>query len=295
MTGYLGKLRTGLVAAAAALVVSASAVAASGEVNPSAQRIVSIGGTITEVLYALGAQDRIVAVDSTSTYPAETRAKPDIGYMRALSAEGILAQEPDLILAEEGAGPPPVIEILEASKIPMVTVPTPPEGSAIGRKIRDIGAAVGLVEEAEALAGKTEAELSALAGDVAKIAGPRKRVLFVLSLANGRVMAGGADTEAAAIIEMAGGINAAPGISGYKPMADEAVIAARPDVVLVMTRGNHELTADDVFALPALQATPAAQTKALVSLDGLLLLGFGPRTPEAAREVMDRLYPDGGN
>lgn len=295
MTGYLGKLRTGLVAAAAALVVSASAVAASGEANPSAQRIVSIGGTITEVLYALGAQDRIVAVDSTSTYPAETRAKPDIGYMRALSAEGILAQEPDLILAEEGAGPPPVIEILEASKIPMVTVPTPPEGSAIGRKIRDIGAAVGLVEEAEALAGKTEAELSALAGDVAKIAGPRKRVLFVLSLANGRVMAGGADTEAAAIIEMAGGINAAPGISGYKPMADEAVIAARPDVVLVMTRGNHELTADDVFALPALQATPAAQTKALVSLDGLLLLGFGPRTPEAAREVMERLYPDGGN
>lgn len=295
MTGYLGKLRTGLVAAAAALVVSASAVSASGEANPSAQRIVSIGGTITEVLYALGAQDRIVAVDSTSTYPAETRAKPDIGYMRALSAEGILAQEPDLILAEEGAGPPPVIEILEASKIPMVTVPTPPEGSAIGRKIRDIGAAVGLVEEAEALAGKTEAELSALAGDVAKIAGPRKRVLFVLSLANGRVMAGGADTEAAAIIEMAGGINAAPGISGYKPMADEAVIAARPDVVLVMTRGNHELTADDVFALPALQATPAAQAKALVSLDGLLLLGFGPRTPEAAREVMERLYPDGGN
>ena len=295
MTGYLGKLRTGLVAAAAVLVVSASAVAASGEANPSAQRIVSIGGTITEVLYALGAQDRIVAVDSTSTYPAETRAKPDIGYMRALSAEGILAQEPDLILAEEGAGPPPVIEILEASKIPMVTVPTPPEGSAIGRKIRDIGAAVGLVEEAEALAGKTEAELSALAGDVAKIAGPRKRVLFVLSLANGRVMAGGADTEAAAIIEMAGGINAAPGISGYKPMADEAVIAARPDVVLVMTRGNHELTADDVFALPALQATPAAQAKALVSLDGLLLLGFGPRTPEAAREVMERLYPDGGN
>ncbi|MGW9229298.1 heme/hemin ABC transporter substrate-binding protein [Pseudorhizobium sp. NPDC055634] len=295
MTGYLGKLRTGLVAAAAALVVSASAVSASGEANPSAQRIVSIGGTITEVLYALGAQDRIVAVDSTSTYPAETRAKPDIGYMRALSAEGILAQEPDLILAEEGAGPPPVIEILEASKIPMVTVPTPPEGSAIGRKIRDIGAAVGLVEEAEALAGKTEAELSALAGDVAKIAGPRKRVLFVLSLANGRVMAGGADTEAAAIIEMAGGINAAPGISGYKPMADEAVIAARPDVVLVMTRGNHELTANDVFALPALQATPAAQAKALVSLDGLLLLGFGPRTPEAAREVMERLYPDGGN
>jgi ABC-type hemin transport system, periplasmic component len=295
MTGYLGTLRTGFVAAAAALVISASPVAAASEGNPSAQRIVSIGGTITEILYALGAQDRVVAVDSTSTYPSDAMSKPDIGYMRALSAEGILAQQPDLILAEEGSGPPPVLEILNASEIAMVTVPTPPEGAAIGKKIRDVGTAVGLVAEAEALAAKTEADLKALAGDVAKIAEPRKRVLFVLSLANGRVMAGGADTEAAAIIEMAGGINAAPGISGYKPLSDEAVIAAKPDVILAMTRGNHELTPEDVFVLPSLQTSPAAQNKALVSLDGLLLLGFGPRTPEAARELSKRLYPGGTN
>ncbi len=295
MTAYLGMLRTDLVAAAAALLLSALPAMAASADNSSAQRIVSIGGTITEILYALGAQDRIVAVDSTSTHPSDATAKPDIGYMRALSAEGILAQEPDLILAEEGSGPPPVIEILKASDIAMVTVPTPPEGAAIGKKIRDVGAAVGLAAEAEALAVKTEADLEALSEDVAKIAEPRKRVLFVLSLANGRVMAGGADTEAAAIIEMAGGINAAPGIAGYKPLSDEAVIAARPDVILAMTRGNHEMKPEDVFVLPSLQTSPAAQSKALVSLDGLLLLGFGPRTPEAARELSKRLYPGGTN
>lgn len=288
-------LRTGFVAAAAALVISAFPVSAASEGNPSAQRIVSIGGTITEVLYALGAQDRVVAVDSTSTYPTEAMSKPDIGYMRALSAEGILAQEPDLILAEEGSGPPPVLEILNASKIAMVTVPTPPKGGEIGQKIRAIGAAVGLDKEAEALAAKTQAELDALAQDVASIAAPRKRVLFVLSLANGRVMAGGADTEAAAIIEMAGGINAAPDISGYKPLSDEAVIAAKPDVILAMTRGDYELKPEEVFAVLALQTSPAAQTKAVISLDGLLLLGFGPRTPEAARAVMKALYPGGTN
>nr|CAD6409165.1 hemin ABC transporter substrate-binding protein [Rhizobium sp. Q54] len=295
MTAYLGMLRTGFVAAAAALVISASPAPAAGEGNPSAQRIVSIGGTVTEILYALGAQDRIVAVDSTSTYPSDALSKPDIGYMRALSAEGILAQEPDLILAEEGSGPPPVIEILKASRIAMATVPTPPDGAAIGRKIRDVGAAVGLAAEADAVAVKTEADLKALAEDVATIPEPRKRVLFVLSLANGRVMAGGADTEAAAIIEMAGGINAASGISGYKPLSDEAVLAAKPDVILAMRRGNHELKPEDVFVLPSLQTSPAAQNKALVSLDGLLLLGFGPRTPEAARELSRRLYPDGDN
>lgn len=259
--------------------------------NPAATRIVSIGGTITEILYALGAEDRIVARDSTSLYPRAALAKPDVGYLRALSAEGILGQRPDLILMEEGAGPPPVIEILKASEVPMVIVPTPPEAGKIGRKIRDVGAAVGLVDKAEALALETEAELKALAADVAKISGPKKKVLFVLSATNNRIMAGGADTEAGAVIEMAGGINAAPTINGYKPLSDEAVIAAAPDVVLSMQRGNHSANPDEIFALPSMQTVPAAADKALISMDGLLLLGFGPRTPQAARLLAARIYP----
>jgi iron complex transport system substrate-binding protein len=292
---FSGSFKGRLVIAAAVGLLMASAASAADEGNPSAQRIVSIGGTITEILYALGAQDRIAAVDSTSGYPSEAGSKPDVGYMRALSAEGILAQKPDLILTEEGSGPPPVLDILKASSIPMVTVATPPQGDAIGQKIRDIGTAVGLATEADALADKTESELKALSQDVAKIPEPRKRVLFVLSLANGRIMAGGADTEAAEIIRMAGGINAAPEITGYKPLSDEAVIAAKPDVILTMTRGNHQTSAEEVFALPAFQTTPAAADKALISMDGLLLLGFGPRTPEATRELSRQLYAGGTN
>lgn len=259
--------------------------------NQDAKRIISIGGTITEILYDLGAQDRIVARDSTSLYPAGANSKPDVGYMRALSAEGILGQKPDLILMEEGSGPPPVIEILKASEVPMVIIPTPPEADKIGQKIRDVGAAVGLSDKADTLAVKTEADLKALANDVAKIKAEKKKVLFVLSLSNGRIMAGGADTEAGAVIEMAGGINAAPTINGYKPLSDEAVIAAGPDVILSMARGDHSIKPEQVFALPSMQTTPAAENKALVSMDGLLLLGFGPRTPEAARALAAQLYP----
>ncbi|HEV7435684.1 MAG TPA: ABC transporter substrate-binding protein [Pseudorhizobium sp.] len=259
--------------------------------NPAAQRIVSVGGTVTEILYALGAQDRIVAVDSTSSYPAEATSKPDVGYMRQLSAEGILAQEPDLILAEDGAGPPPVLDILRSSKVPMVRVPTPASADGIQQKIRAVGAAVGLAEQAEALAAKTGEDLAAITKEVAGIGKPKRRVLFVLSLSNGRVMASGSGTEAAAIIEMAGGVNAVSDVSGYKPLTDEAVIAARPDVVLSMMRGDHKLTAEDVFSLPALQATPAAADKALITMDGLFLLGFGPRTPDAVRTLASQLYP----
>lgn len=259
--------------------------------NPEAKRIVSVGGTITEILYDLGAQDRIVARDSTSFFPAEANSKPDVGYMRALSAEGILGQKPDLILMEEGSGPPPVLDILKASEVPMVVIPTPPKADKIGQKIRDVGAAVGLADKAEALAAKTEADLKNVEADVAKIPGEKKKVLFVLSVSNGRLIAGGADTEAGAIIEMAGGINAAPTVNGYKPMSDEAIIAAAPDAVLTMSRGDHSVTPEQMFALPSMQTTPAAANKTLVSMDGLLLLGFGPRTPEAARALAAKLYP----
>ncbi|WP_377296547.1 hemin ABC transporter substrate-binding protein [Rhizobium sp. SGZ-381] len=285
-------LKTGFLALLLAAPLPGAAAFASDGQNPKAQRIVSIGGTVTEILYALGAEDRIVAVDSTSSYPPGTRGKADVGYMRALSAEGILGKTPDLILTEDGAGPPDALSILKASEIPVVTIDTPPEGSAIAKKIRDVGHAVGLDEKAAVLADKTDRDLKALSETVAKLPEKRKRVLFVLSLAGGRIMAGGKETEAAAIIEMAGGINAADGISGYKPLTDEAVIGARPDVILVMQSGNHGVKPDEVFALPAFQSTPAAATRSLIQMDGLLLLGFGPRTPEAGRALAAHLYPE---
>lgn len=284
-------LRSLLHAAAFAAVLVPCLANASDKGNVDAKRIVSVGGTITEILYALGAEERIIARDSTSTYPESALKLPDVGYMRALSAEGVLGLKPDLMLVEDGSGPPDTLAILKASEVPMVMIPTPPQGSAIARKIEDVGAAVGLDAKAKELAAKVDADLAALAKDVAAVGEKKKRVLFVLSMTNGRIMAGGNDTEAGAIIELAGGVNAATGISGYKPLTDEAVIAAAPDVIVTMQRGNHKITAEEAFALPALATTPAAATKSIVSMDGLLLLGFGPRTPQAGRELASILYP----
>lgn len=281
---------------AAALLLAggfASAPALAETRHPEAQRIITLGGTVTEILYALGAADRIIARDSTSYYPDEVNAKPDVGYMRALSPEGIFAQKPDLILAEDGAGPADAIAVLKAGQVPFVTVDTPPLGDAIAKKIRDTGAAVGLEEKADTLANEVTASLEKLKAEIAAIhPEQKKRVLFVLSLVNGRVTAAGSDTEAGALIEMAGGINAAASVSGYKPLSEEAVIAAAPDLVLVMARGQHQMQADDIFSLPSFQTTPAAATKSFLSMDGLYVVGFGPRTPAAARELAVALYPD---
>ena len=117
------------------------------------------------------------------------------------------------------------------------------------------------------------------------------RVLFVLSLQNGRPMVGGRGTAADAMIRLAGGANAADAIDGYKPMTDEGIIAAAPDVILKMNNGNMVGAPDDIFSLPAFAATPAAANRALIAMDGLYLLGFGLRSPDAVRDLMAALYP----
>jgi iron complex transport system substrate-binding protein len=262
-------------------------------VAKDAQRIVAIGGTVTEIIYALGEGDRVVAVDTTSLYPPEATAKPDIGYVRQVSAEGVLSQRPDLIIAEAGAGPVDSINILKASGLSFVSIPSPPETSAIPDKIRAIGQAIGRAEKAEALATSVEASLKAIEDKVKASTGPKKKVLFALSLANGRVMAAGSESSADAVIRLAGGENAVSTISGYKPLTDEAVIAAAPDVILVMSGGAQHLTAEKAFELPALAATPAGANKAFLTMDGLYLLGLGPRAADAARDLNAMLYPEG--
>ncbi|WP_250954096.1 ABC transporter substrate-binding protein [Rhizobium sp. CG5] len=286
-----GALSLGITTLAGATLLAAVPTLAQGP-YPDARRIVSIGGTVTEILYALGAGDRIVAIDTTSTYPQAVTSKPNVGYMRQLSAEGILAQKPDLILAESGAGPVEAMAILDASGTPVVSIPAPPSPDGIAPKIEAVGAAVGKPQEAAALAHSVTDRLAALKADIDGIAEPKKRVLFVLSFANGRVMAAGSATAADAMIALAGGVNAAGDAHGYKPMSDEALIAAAPDVVLVMDHAAMHVTAEQAFAVPALKSSPAGQTGAFIAMEGLYLLGLGPRTADAARDLAAKLYPE---
>lgn len=259
-----------------------------------AQRVLTLGGSITEIAVALGAQDRLIARDTTSTFPPEITSLPDVGYFRALSPEGVLALNPDLILSEDGAGPPEALDILQAAGIPFISTgqDTTPEG--LIAKINVVARALDLPEEGKALAARTAAGLAEAKARAATVQTPR-RVLFILSLQGGRIMAGGEGSSAESIIALAGGINAATGFDGYKQITDEAVIAAAPDVILMMDReGDLAIANDDVLSHPALSQTPAAKSGAILRMDGLLLLGFGPRTPQAAAELHALLYPSAG-
>lgn len=257
--------------------------------NPA--RIVSIGGAITEILYALGFEDRLAGVDATSLFPpAALRDKPNVGYWRQLSPEGVLGLNPSLVLAMQGSGPKEAIEVLEAAKVPLVMVPETFSEQGLLDKIALVGRAMDAAPRAECLTRAVAGDLAQLRDLRGKVAKP-VRVMFVMSLLNGRVLAAGKKTAANEIVQLAGAVNAIDGFEGYKPINDEAIIAARPDVVLSIGRGKDSVEADAVFAHPALALTPAAASKAFISMEGLYLLGFGPRTAAAARDLSVKLYP----
>lgn len=259
-------------------------------------RVLAIGGSVTETVFALGQGDRLVARDSTSSYPVQAQALPDVGYMRALSAEGVLSVAPDLILAEDGAGPPETIALLAQAGIPMRTVPQGFDAGGLPAKITAIAAALGVPEAVAPVLAGLEADLARLAEARAGIDRPR-RVMFILSAQGGRIMAAGQDNGADAMIRLAGAENAVQGFTGYKPLTDEAINVANPDAIVMMTRGaarsDHDAPDAELLAMPAISTTAAARAGAVIRMDGLYLLGFGPRTGQAALDLHRAIYGAG--
>lgn len=256
-------------------------------------RLVAIGGSITEIVYALGEQGRLVARDSTSVYPQEALALPDVGYMRQLSPEGVMSVKPTAILALQGSGPREAIDVLKKASVAYIEVPETFDRAGILDKITVVGKALGVEDKAASLAatvGKDIETAESLTRDLAE----RKRVLFVLSFQGGRFMAAGRNNAADGIITMAGAVNVLDEFEGYKAVSDEAIIAARPDVILMMDRGggDHTVVNAEILAHPAVATTPAGQAKRLIRMDGSYLLGFGPRTASAIRDLTVALYGD---
>jgi iron complex transport system substrate-binding protein len=210
--------------------------------------------------------------------------------MRQLSAEGVLGLNPSLVLAVQGSGPKETMDVLEAAKVPLVLVPETFSEAGLLDKIKLVGHAMGADKQAECLTAAVTDDLTQLRELRAKVTKP-VRVMFVMSLLNGRAMAAGQKTAANEIIALAGAVNAINGYDGYKIVNDEAIVAAKPDVVLSIQRGKDSVDAEAVYVHPAFALTPVAANKTFISMEGLYLLGFGPRTAAAARDLSIQLYP----
>lgn len=256
-----------------------------------AKRIVTLGSDVSEIVHALGAGERIVAVDRASKYPEALAAKPNVGYRRKLSVEGLVALHPDLILAADDIGPPEAVDVLSSMAIPIVFVPEDHSRDGIQRKIELIAAALDRRDKGAEIAGEVIAAFDSATRLTAALPdSQRKKVVFFHGLL--RLTAAGSGTAADAIIRYAGGINAMAEVEGYKAASEEKLIELAPDVIVMMSDGKGGPTPDEVFSNPALAVTPAAKERALIVLDGAYMIGFGPRTADAIRDLAHSLYPD---
>ena len=254
-----------------------------------ASRIAVAGGSLTEIIYLLGAENRLVAVDTTSNYPEGATALPSVGYVRNLSAEGLLSLNPTLILGEDDMGPPVVLEQLEQTGVETVRVAEQHDAEGILTKVACVAQVLEMADAGE----ERLLELRAVAAQLAaygEVGQRSPRVAILLSLRDGAPVAAGDNTSGGGFLRMAGARNVFPSIDGWKPVSTEAFAAANPDVIVIPERGVRALGGvADVVAHPSLRLTAAARNDRIVVMDGMAMLGFGPRTLEAALQFAMRL------
>jgi len=272
--------------------LSGIALAGPKPVDPVA-RIISIGGANTEIVCALGACDRLVAVDTTSDFPESVKKVTKIGYARSLSVEGILAQKPTLIILDDDAGPPHVIARLNDLKVPVTTVKAGYTIDDARLRMKQIAAVLGESKRGDDLVANFDSSLANLTVFQKDL--NKKRVMFIYARGGKHLMVAGAKTPIATLIGLMGGVNATEGVEGFKPLTAEAVAAARPDVILMTKSGAESLGGvTGVFALPGLKITPAAAQNNLLLDTDLSLLTIGPRTAEVIKQMHMQLKANKG-
>lgn len=270
-------------------VLSASALGAAAwpalAQNKRLPRLVTVSGAITEVVYILGAEGQLVGTDTTSLYPAAARSTPKVGYMRQLSAEGLLSLKPDAVIATNESGPTVVLDQIRTAGVKVEIIEADHTWAEVQRKVQAVGRAAAKEAEARELQARLDAEWAQVQQRVAASKGRKPKVLFVLSH-SASPQVSGEKTAAHSVIGFAGGVNALGGFQGYRPMTAEAMASAAPDIILTSTQGIEAHGGIDRFwERPELALTPAYRKRALITQDALLLMGFGPRLPVAIGEL----------
>jgi iron complex transport system substrate-binding protein len=249
-------------------------------------RIVSLDGTVSEILYELGQESRLVGVDVTSTYPERLQKLPQVGHNRNIGAEGVLAQRPTLVLTTDKAGvKSPVLDQLRKAGVEVVSFKQ--EFSAAGARqlIREVANTCRVPAQGEALIKRMDADLNKV-----KKASGQPKVLFIYARGAGTMFVAGSGTPVETMIELAGGQNAAKGFADFKPLTAEALVVANPDVILLFDSGMESLNgAGGLLGIPGIAQTNAGKNKRFVTMDGHLLTGFTPRLGKAITELATKI------
>ncbi len=262
-----------------------------------AWRIVSLSGTITELLYEFELEANIVGVDVTSTYPKAARSITNLGHSSQLNTEAILALKPNLILMDEKMAGNKALSGLEASgiKIQSIRIPQTLEGALeVAEQLETVLDKELETAELEAKIVENKQKLETLLSATTE----RPKVLFIYARGAQAMMVAGKNTFAESVIRLAGGNPIVQEFESFKPLTPEALLQYQPEVILMFDSGLASLSdeakdksgEEQLLGIPGILQTPAGENRQIISMEGLYLSGFGPRSSAAILELATQLH-----
>ncbi|MBG2914553.1 ABC transporter substrate-binding protein [Proteus cibarius] len=263
--------------------------------NNNSERWVIAGGSITELVYAIGAGNKVVGVDETTSYPEQTQALPHIGYWKQLSTEGILSLRPSTFVTWDDAEPKMVLRQLTQHNVKVISLPrTPATFELMLKNIRTLAISLDKQKEAEALIDSLQSRLAVIHAKNNQIK-QKVKVMFFLSPGGGIPQVAGKTSVADAILHLAGGENIATH-ENYRIYSAEAIIVANPELIVITTQSQKNQTgglraSEGLASVPGVSMTQAWKKQRIIEIDQSLILGMGPRIVDAVELLHQQFYP----
>ncbi|MCT1532568.1 ABC transporter substrate-binding protein [Sphingobacterium daejeonense] len=252
-------------------------------------RIVSLNGTVSEIISELGLEDQIVGTDVASTYPASMNSKPKVGHNKKVPVEGVMALNPNLIIGTKQEVNPETIEQFKQAGIRTVLFDQEYSVEGTRKLIKGVSDSLKLTQRGDSLIGSFDKAMETVSSYESESKKPK--VLFIYARGAGTMMVGGTGTQVDKVIELAGGINVAKDFADYKPLTPEALVAYNPDVILLFSSGLSSLGNETgMMNIQGVKETNAGRNKKIIAMDGQLLSGFSSRLPIAIEELHSKIH-----
>lgn len=243
-----------------------------------ASKIVSVGGSVTETIVALGHSDKLIGVDLSSVYPKEVTSKlPNVGYWLKLPQEGILSLNPEIAIISSQAAPKKVVKELPKFGVKTYIIDDKPSIESAKKKIMQVGDILGESKKAKDIIRRIEKNISKINKELK--GKKKKKVLFVFSRGKGTMMAAGPKTKPGVMINLAGGTNVIK-VPQYTKISPEAILQMNPDIIIKANHGGDSGLVDEIVA-----STNAGKNKQIYDMDMLLISGFTVRVDKALEDL----------
>ncbi len=257
--------------------------------NPDSLRIVSLNGTITEILSLAGLEDQIVGTDVASTYPESIKSKPKVGHNRKIPVEGVLALNPNLVIGTTTEVTKETVEQFRQAGLKVLLLDQEYSVEGSRNLIRALTDSLNLKLKGDSILSSFDKEIADVKSFPESHGKPK--VLFIYARGSGTMMVGGSDTQVDKIIQLAGAVNPAKDFKDYKPLTSESLVNYNPDVLLLFDSGLSSLgSAEGLLSVQGVKQTNAGKNKKIIAMDGQLLSGFSPRLPQAIKELHTKIH-----